>query len=122
MSYQSKDSNDSSPYSHPTMSIGQEIDHFHMTNTLAHEMTCGKLFLAVNLKGIAGVILDGANGFLFSSTEPTQFTEKIIQLANNAQLRSEFGQRALELNQRKYSFIRCAEMTLFPIKKTIGIS
>ena len=104
------------------MRIGQETDHFHMTDTLNHEMACGKPILSANLKGIAEFIDDKTNGFLFSSTEPTQFTKKTIQLANNPQLRSEFGQRALELNQRKCSFIRCAEMTLLPIKKTTGLS
>ncbi|HKL20965.1 MAG TPA: glycosyltransferase, partial [Tichowtungia sp.] len=38
------------------MRIGQETDHFHMTDTLAHEMACGKPILAVKLRGIAEVI------------------------------------------------------------------
>jgi len=52
------------------MRIGQKTDHFHMTDTLAHEMACGKPILAVNLKGIAEVIEDGKNGFLFSPKDP----------------------------------------------------
>ena len=77
------------------MRIGQETDHFHMTDTLAHEMACGKPLLAVNLKGIAEVIQDGENGYLFDPGKPDAFCTKLIQLASDSTLRSTFGNNVL---------------------------
>ncbi len=66
------------------MRIGQETDHFHMTDTLAHEMACGKPILAVNLRGIAEVIRDGENGYLFSHEYPEDFTDRIKHLIEHS--------------------------------------
>ena len=41
------------------MRIGQETDHFHMTDTFNHETACRKPILAVHLKGISEFIEDG---------------------------------------------------------------
>jgi len=82
------------------MRIGQETDHFHMTDTLAHEMACGKPILAVNLKGIAEVIEDGEIGVLFSPEQPNTFHVRLKQLAENAGLRRTVGDKALELSQQ----------------------
>ncbi len=82
------------------MRIGQETDHFHMTDTLAHEMACGKPILTVNLKGIAEIIENGENGFLFSFEQPASFQENIRYLSNDYQLRSDLGIRALELSRK----------------------
>ena len=70
------------------MRIGQDTDHFHMTDTLVHEMACGKPILSVELKGIAEVIQDGANGFLFSPDAPADFDKKLQELADNSPLRN----------------------------------
>lgn len=72
------------------MRIGQETDHFHMTDTLAHEMACAKPILAVDLKGIAEVIQDGKNGFLFSPENPDQLNKKLCTLALSQEMRKEY--------------------------------
>jgi glycosyltransferase involved in cell wall biosynthesis len=77
------------------MRIGQETDHFHMTDTLAHEMACGKPILAVNLHGIAEVIHDGQNGFLFSPDRPDEFMDKLHSLASDPVMRKNFSTHAL---------------------------
>ena len=82
------------------MRIGQETDHFHMTDTLAHEMACGKPILAVNLRGIAEVILEEENGFLFSPENPNEFREKLLLLAKSKELRT---QTAAKLLQHSYN-------------------
>lgn len=77
------------------MRIGQETDHFHMTDTLAHEMACGKPILAVNLKGIAEVIHDGENGFLFSPDHSEEFLTKLRRMVTDAGLRKMLSSAAL---------------------------
>ncbi len=78
------------------MRIGQETDHFHMTDTLAHEMACGKPILAVNLKGIAEVIHDGEKGFLFNIDAREEFCTKLRTISVSKPLRMEYGSKALQ--------------------------
>jgi phosphatidylinositol alpha-1,6-mannosyltransferase len=92
------------------MRIGQETDHFHMTDTLAHEMACGKPILAVNLKGIAEVIHDGENGFLFSPDHSEEFRTKAIRLAGDPQLQRLFGCNVLELSRSISTTNHCSEL------------
>ncbi len=97
------------------MRIGQETDHFHMTDTLNHEMACGKPILAVNLKGIAEFIDDKANGYLFDPDQPETFREKLKQLATDHEKRTRFGVAVLEQSRRICDYERCANNTLKPI-------
>lgn len=87
------------------MRIGQETDHFHMTDTLAHEMACGKPILAVNLRGIAEVIHNGDNGFLFDPGERASFCTKLNQLATDSLLRTTFG-ASVQVSSLEISEIR----------------
>ena len=90
------------------MRIGQETDHFHMTDTLAHEMACAKPILAVNLKGITEVIEDGENGFLFSPQEPAIFGEKIRSLYQSQKTRPQLATEALSLSKKICSTSICS--------------
>lgn len=81
------------------MRIGQETDHFHMTDTLAHEMACAKPILAVNLKGIAEVIHDGENGFLFSPKESEQFNNHLQKAARDKPLREKLSTNNYQLSR-----------------------
>lgn len=101
------------------MRIGQETDHFHMTDTLAHEMACGKPILAVNLRGIAEVIDDGENGFLFSPEQPSEFHERLKRLAENAELRRSYGGKALELSRQLCGVDACSSDLAEAIRKQI---
>lgn len=85
------------------MRIGQETDHFHMTDTLAHEMACGKPVIAIALKGITEVIEDGTNGFLFSNNSSKDFNTKLTKLAQSDELRDQFGKELLKLSRKLLS-------------------
>jgi glycosyltransferase involved in cell wall biosynthesis len=91
------------------MRIGQKTDHFHMTDTLNHEMACGKPIMAVDLKGIAEFIEDGKNGFLFSPDHPEAFTTKLTDLAHNPSKRADFGAEALECSKQTCNLEICAQ-------------
>lgn len=101
------------------MRIGQKTDHFHMTDTLAHEMACGKPILAVNLRGIAEIIDDGDNGFLFSLGQSSEFHERLKRLAENAELRQSYGRKALELSQQLCNVDICSSSIAEAIRKQI---
>lgn len=90
------------------MRIGQETDHFHMTDTLAHEMACGKPILAVNLCGIAEVIRDEKNGFLFEPKSPEEFGKKLTELYYSRELRDHIATNALSLSKEICSISACA--------------
>ena len=100
------------------MRIGQETDHFHMTDTLAHEMACGKPILSVNLRGIAEVILDGDNGFLFEADCGNGFCEKLKTMAESIGLREEYGAKALSSSRQISSISDIAQDMVARIKKT----
>lgn len=100
------------------MRIGQETDHFHMTDTLAHEMACGKPILAINLKGIAEVINDGENGFLFSTYDKTGFCNRLTSYCASADLRKEHGTKALSSSRKISSIENIANNITSIIKET----
>lgn len=97
------------------MRIGQETDHFHMTDTLNHEMACGKPIMAVNLKGIAEFIDDTNNGYLFYPEQPSEFNNRLKKLASSAAERESFGAVALELSKTQCHYESSAENTITPI-------
>jgi len=97
------------------MRIGQETDHFHMTDTLNHEMGCAKPVLAANLKGIAEVIKDGENGFLFGPNNPEEFRTKLLQLYRDPELRKRFGAAALDTSREVSDLEVCAHQVADPI-------
>jgi len=90
------------------MRVGQETDHFHMTDTLAHEMACGKPILAVSLRGIAEVIYDGESGFVFDPKNPDTFMQKLTSLAHCPKLRLKFSEEALHLSRHVSNTATCA--------------
>jgi len=101
------------------MRIGQETDHFHMTDTLAHELACGKPVLAVNLKGIAEVIEDGVNGYLFSPDETEGFQTKITRLCEEPNLRETFGRQALDVSREVCSVAACSDMLCAALRSNV---
>ena len=101
------------------MRIGQETDHFHMTDTLAHEMACGKPTLAVNLHGIAEVIHDGENGFLFSPGNPEEFCDKLTRLATAPELRTQFSEQAHAWSTKNGNIDRCTTSLVTALRQSI---
>ena len=97
------------------MRIGQETDHFHMTDTVSHEMACGKPLLAVNLAGIAEIVVDGENGFLFDPDNAEEFRTKLLQLYRNPNLRQRLGTAALATSREVSDLEVCAHQVADPI-------
>ncbi len=99
------------------MRIGQATDHFHMTDTLAHEMACAKPILAVNLRGIAEIIRDGENGFLFSPDCPGDFRDRMMKLAGDPSLRNRLKSEALALSQTISALGQCVSTAVHVLLK-----
>ncbi len=91
------------------MRTGQETDHFHMTDTLNHEMACAKPILAVNLRGIAEFVKDAENGYLFSVDDPHIFCQRLHELQADAELRDRLGAAALDTSRRVSGLEACAQ-------------
>lgn len=102
------------------MRIGQETDHFHMTDTLNHEMACGKPILAVDLRGIAEFVQDGTNGYRFPVEDPAVFCQRLRKLVVDAELRKSMGAAALETSRKVSSIEVCAQRMASGILEAIG--
>lgn len=102
------------------MRMGQETDHFHMTDTLTHEMACAKPILAVNLRGIAEIIQEGENGYLFNPDNPAEFSKKLIHLYNCPAEWNVMGNNALDNIGRISNLETCANQLAQPIIKLVN--
>jgi glycosyltransferase involved in cell wall biosynthesis len=76
------------------MRIGQFSDHFHVTDTLSHEMACGLPMLAARLKGIEELVKENETGLLFDPNDMAGFKTKLLQLASCEQSRIRMGAQA----------------------------
>jgi glycosyltransferase involved in cell wall biosynthesis len=101
------------------MRIGQETDHFHMTDTLNHEMACGKPILAIDLKGISEFVVNGRNGYLFSLHDPSRFSKRLLELAKDAAKRDQLGTSASALSREVCDTKVCASLLTAPMLKLI---
>jgi glycosyltransferase involved in cell wall biosynthesis len=79
------------------MRTGGIHDDFHTTSALVHNMAAGLAILSVGRGGMAEVVTDGQNGFLFDPDNMTEFTTKLLRLRHEPELRRTFGTRAREL-------------------------
>ncbi|MFU8781208.1 MAG: glycosyltransferase [Kiritimatiellia bacterium] len=104
------------------MRIGQDTDHFHMTDTLNHEMACGKPILAVHLRGIAEFLQDGVNGYLFPVENPELFCGRLRQLASDAGQRLALGAAALETSRSVSAVDICAQRMAESILAAAGVN
>lgn len=81
------------------MRTGQETDHFHMTDTLAHEMACAKPILAVDLKGISEILAKSDAGHTFEINAAASFNGQVAELVQSAAARQCAGQASLKLSK-----------------------
>jgi glycosyltransferase involved in cell wall biosynthesis len=82
------------------MRIGQETDHFHMTDTLAHEMACGKAILAVDLKGITEVLAGSEAALLFPTDDAATFRMCAREFTQSVAIRRTAGLAAQQLSRK----------------------
>ncbi|OGV64891.1 MAG: hypothetical protein A2498_14315 [Lentisphaerae bacterium RIFOXYC12_FULL_60_16] len=93
------------------MRVGLESDHYHVTNTLVHEMACGLPILAARLAGIAEIIHHEDNGLLFDPADGESFRHQLARLADDPGLRARFGARSRQDAERLFDKTRIAHDT-----------
>ncbi len=77
------------------MRVGAQSDDFHMTGALVHSMAVGLPILAARLAGVAEVVEDGEQGFLFPPDAMELFDDRLEQLVRDPALRERMGQASL---------------------------
>jgi len=75
---------------------GRFSDHFQVTANLLHSLSCGCPILASRLRGIAELVDDGRNGFLFDPVDGSEFRSKLKLMMKDNALRIRLGEAALE--------------------------
>lgn len=93
------------------MRVGQESDDFHMTGALVHSMACGLPILAARLAGVAEVVEENVNGFLFPPDQMDQFEQKIGLLAADPLLRRRLGTAALDKAKQCFDMTAVTKQT-----------
>ncbi|MDD5482822.1 MAG: glycosyltransferase [Kiritimatiellae bacterium] len=97
------------------MRTGLATDHFAMTGTLIHNMACALPVLAAKLRSIEEVIRDGENGFLFEPENMPEFKKKFLTLANNPDLRRDFGKKAADVVRQLFDMRAVTRQTVEPL-------
>ncbi len=90
------------------MRKGLQADHFHVTSTLVHNLACGLPVLAARLGGIAEVITEGREGYLFDLDDGASFDAALLKLARDAEGRKVMGQRARALELERFDPVKIA--------------
>lgn len=72
-------------------------DHFHVTSTLVHNLASGLPILSARLDGIAEVIEEGVQGYMFDPVCADELEKKLIDLAGDEAQRVQMGMKARKL-------------------------
>ncbi|QWU17973.1 Glycosyltransferase involved in cell wall bisynthesis [Paenibacillus sophorae] len=64
---------------------------------------CGLPAVAFNVMGVRGLIRDGENGLLAENLDPLQLAGALRKLLSDPEIRSEMGDRALDIVKSQYS-------------------
>ncbi len=90
--------------------------------TLLQAMAVGTPSVVSRVGGVPEVILDGLNGFLVDPGSVEQLSDKIEQLYNRAELRSQFSRNAQELVSRRFSAEIMVQKTEMLYEELVGTS
>ncbi len=101
------------------MRIGQRSDDFHMTGALVHSMACGLPVLAARLAGIAEVVRDDHNGYLFDPHTLQDFADQLQRLYDDAATRHRLGEQALADAHKHFDMANVTEQTVRPLLKLL---
>lgn len=71
--------------------------------TVVEAMAVGLPIVAYDVGGISESVDDGVNGFLVPPGEKEEFSEKVIELVENDQLRKSMGRKSRRIAKEKYS-------------------
>ncbi len=97
------------------MRIGQPSDDFHMTGALVHSMACGLPILAARLAGVAEVVQDDVNGYLFDPHTLNDFPAQLHRLYNDPALRKKLGDQALTDAREHFDLDAVTRQTVKPL-------
>lgn len=97
------------------MRIGQQADDFHMTGALVHSMACGLPVLAARLAGVAEVVTDSHNGYLFDPHQLQDFPEHLAALYDDPALRHRLGEQALDDARTLFDMEQVTQRTVTPL-------
>ncbi|MCB1070343.1 MAG: glycosyltransferase [Kiritimatiellae bacterium] len=104
------------------MRVGHQSDDFHMTGALVHSMACGLPILAARLGGVSEVVHDDRNGFLFDPVCTDEFDQRLIELAEDAALRTRLGSTAHADSLVHFSMEAVTSQTMEPLLALAGLS
>jgi len=99
------------------MRTGGTYDDFHTTSALVHSMAAGLAVLSARRGGMAEVIIDGENGFLFDPDNMDEFRERLLKLRSSPELRRRFGKAARDLACELFSITRVVDRISEPLLK-----
>jgi D-glycero-alpha-D-manno-heptose 1-phosphate guanylyltransferase len=102
------------------MRNGSTSDGFHLTGALVHAMACGLPILAANLSGIAEMVDDGRNGYLFDAGNPDSFKAKLNQLYHDKSRRKDLGIHALHDAKASFDITKISNATASPLLRLAG--
>lgn len=79
---------------------GLQGDHFHVTSTLVHNLSCGLPVIAAKLEGMMEIVEDGREGFLVEPDCGADFDAAVMRLASDPDLRERMGRAARQTAER----------------------
>lgn len=85
------------------MRLGLPGDDFHVTSTLVHNLATGLPVLAVRMKGIAESVTEGKEATLFDPECGTEFTSRLLTLADDVSLRAQMGRESRAAAETRFS-------------------
>lgn len=71
--------------------------------SLAESQYCGKPVVSTNVGGVSDTLIDGVTGFLVPPSDSIAFTEKLLLLTENEELRLQMGIAAKAFAREKFS-------------------
>jgi glycosyltransferase involved in cell wall biosynthesis len=79
---------------------GLQGDHFHVTSTLVHNLSCGLPVIAAKLEGMMEIVEDGREGFLVDPACGGDFDAAVLRLAADSELRARMSHAARQTAER----------------------
>ncbi len=101
------------------MRTGSFSDNFHLTGALVHSLAVGQPVMAARLAGMATLVADGKNGFLFDPRDGKEFQEKMELLITNPALRAQMGAAALATARATFDMATIVDTLVNALKNHI---
>lgn len=74
--------------------------------SLIEAQAAGKPVVSTRVGGVADVVLDGASGLIVPPNQAADFTDALLQLCENEELRNDFGNTGNQFVQARFSYQR----------------